>query len=255
MESALFLFAHQDDEYAAAPWIAQERAGGTRIACLYLTDGGNRTAPGVRDAESRNALRELGIPPESACFLSDANGRIGDGALAREALRGLALVEEWLRHADFAATRIYAPSYEGGHPDHDAAHLIAAAIAAERGLVAGAWHFSLYNAYRCPRPFFHAFRQLPTAAPARGASLPPAQRRTALLLFRHYPSQWRTWAGLIPGALLERGILRRETVVNFDLARLRSRPHDGPLLYERMFGTTYPQFAQLVAPLAQRLAS
>ncbi|MGA8533109.1 MAG: hypothetical protein WB615_03245, partial [Candidatus Tumulicola sp.] len=58
---ALFLFAHQDDEYAAIPWIREEIAGGTAVTCLYLTSGGSRADPAVRDAESRRVLRSQGV--------------------------------------------------------------------------------------------------------------------------------------------------------------------------------------------------
>ncbi len=46
----------------AVPWLLEERAAGYDIACVYLTDGaGHGVAPAVRDAESRSALRTLGI--------------------------------------------------------------------------------------------------------------------------------------------------------------------------------------------------
>ena len=58
---ALFLFAHQDDEFGVLQRIAHYRARGVRVACAYLTDG--RTARAVsaeRNAESRAVLQRLG---------------------------------------------------------------------------------------------------------------------------------------------------------------------------------------------------
>jgi LmbE family N-acetylglucosaminyl deacetylase len=248
--NALFVFAHQDDEYAAAPWIVEELANGNDVACVYLTDGGSRVAPEIRDEESRAALRSLRVAEERVAFLCDERGtRIADGALATRCADGLAMLERWIAQTPFGPMRLYAPSYEGGHPDHDAAHLIAAVVARRCGIVADAWHFALYNAYRCPKPFFTMLRQLPSGAPFRRAATTAASRWKLATLCAHYPSQRRTWLGLFPGAFLERVVAHRESVVRFDLARLARRPHDGELLYERLFGMRYEAFARAVAPL------
>jgi LmbE family N-acetylglucosaminyl deacetylase len=244
---ALFVFAHQDDEYSAAPWILEELAGGGDVACVFLTDGGARVDPAVRDAESREALQSLGVSLDSVAMLADDRGRVGDGELPARCVDGLAMLEGWIDVAKFVPQRIYAPSYEGGHPDHDAAHVIAANLAAKLGILDEAWQFALYNAYRCPRPFFTMLRQLPSASPSRRAQMPVSRRWSLAFLCRRYRSQRRTWLGLFPGAFLERVVLQRESVVRFDASKLAQRPHDGELLYERMFGTSYEAFAERVA--------
>lgn len=160
------------------------------------------------------------------------------------------MLEQWIDAAPFIPQRIYAPSYEGGHPDHDAAHAIAAAAATRHGAIADAWHFSLYNAYRCPRPFFSTLRQLPTSAPKRRANLSPKTRRWLTTFCWRYRSQRRTWLALFPGALLARLILRNEFAAQFDVSRLARRPHAGELLYERLFDTTYAEFAARIARLS-----
>lgn len=246
---ALFIFAHQDDEYAAAPWILEELRDGSAIACVYLTDGGSRVDPAVRDAESRSVLQSLGVAERAVAFLDDDRERIRDGELAARSEDGLAMVERWIARSSFAPTRLYSPSYEGGHPDHDAAHLIAAVVASRHGVLDDAWHFALYNAYRCPQPFFVSLRQLPATSPRRSASMTEALRWRLTFLCWRYRSQRRTWLGLFPGALLSRLILRSESVVRFDVARLDRRPHDGELLYERLFGLTYATFATHTKPL------
>jgi len=246
---SLFLFAHQDDEYGAAPWILDELESGADVACLYLTDGGARVAPAIRDAESRSVLRSLGVADNGVAFLDDGGKRIADGALSAQSLEGLAMASSWIDRNAWTPSRIYSPSYEGGHPDHDAVHLIAAAIARQSNALDDAWHFALYNAYGSVRPFFNVLRQLPSHAPSRRARLTASRRISLTLLYRRYPSQRRTWLGLLPGAFLERTVLGRESVVRFELARLKARPHDGALLYERFFGKTYAEFAGDVAAL------
>lgn len=250
---ALFIFAHQDDEYAAAPWIVEELDSGSAIACVYLTNGGLRVAPAVRDAESRSVLQRLGVAGDAIAFLSGDSGRIEDQNLARRSLEALELTERWLERSAFVPTRLYAPSYEGGHADHDAAHIIATIIAQRRGFLTDAWHFALYNAYRCRKPFFSTLRQLPSTAPARGAALSAAMRRRLTMLCWQYHSQRRTWMGLFPGAFIERMVLRRERVIRFEIDRLFERPHAGELLYERLFATRYDDVAGQLSPLRDLL--
>jgi LmbE family N-acetylglucosaminyl deacetylase len=240
----LFIFAHQDDEYAAAPWLREELRAGNDLACVYLTDGGSRVAPAIRDAESRGVLQSLGVADSSIAFLSSDGTRIKDGDLARQSTAGLEMLQRWIATSGFVPNRIYSHAYEGGHPDHDAAHLIAANIAAQYNALDDAWQFALYNAYRCPRPFFTTLRQLPSASPRRKAAMPLGTRFALSLLCWKYRSQRRTWLGLFPGAFLERVLLGRESVVRFDIARSLQRPHAGELLYERLFATTYDEFAR-----------
>jgi LmbE family N-acetylglucosaminyl deacetylase len=249
----LFVFAHQDDEYAAAPWICEEVAAGSNVACAFLTNGGFRVAPEVRDGESRTVLQSLGVPHDAIVFLTDGNDRIEDQALAARALDGLAWLEIWIAKSGFAPTRMYAPSYEGGHPDHDAAHIIAAIVASERGLLNDAWQFAIYNSYHCPRPFFSTLRQLPSNVTVRKAPMSPSQRFRLSLLCWRYRSQRRTWLGLFPGAFLERVVFASEGVALFDVSRLGRRPHAGELLYERLFGLSYADFERRIASLRRRL--
>ena len=158
----------------AVPWLLEERAAAAEIACVYLTDGGGHGVdPAVRDAESRAVLRTLGIGDDAVVMLAASNGRIGDGQLALRSLEALIAVKAWIHRSGFVPQRIYAPSYEGGHPDHDAAHLLAAVVASECGIAGDAWHFSLYNAYRRPRPFFATMRQLPSTSSSRRAAMTP----------------------------------------------------------------------------------
>lgn len=249
----LFIFAHQDDEYSAAPWIVEELESGASVTCLYLTEGAARVGPDIRDAESRAVLRLLGVERDQIAFLSGRRGRIADLKLAMRCEEGLEMIDRWREKSAFVPHRIYAPSYEGGHPDHDAAHVIAAIVAADLAILHETWHFSLYNAYRLPRPLFWSLRQLPSRQAVRFPHMSLGKRWWTSALCWRYRSQWTTWMGLFPGALLERAILCRECVVRFDLKRLSLRPHPGELLYERRFGMTYRTFAESIGRIAARI--
>jgi len=250
----LFLFAHQDDEFGVAPWIVQEIRQGSIIRCIYLTDGGDRWRPGVRDEESLAALDAIGVRSRFVTFVENGGERIQDRFLVFGLEEALAAVRYWLKDGAFFPDRIYAPSYEGGHPDHDAAHLIAAVIADEIGILEDSWHFSLYNAYRCPAPLFRTLCQLPSKCAYRASDLSFRERLDLTFLCARYRSQWRTWIGLLPGAILERVVLSRERVVRFDVSRLRMRPHPGPLLYERRFGMRYSDFYDSSRAFVERIS-
>ncbi len=245
---ALFLFAHQDDEYAAVPWLLNELSAGAIVRCIYLTDGASRTPAAIRDAESSLVLTSLGVEEKDVVFLQE---RCRDGALARHIDRTYRALEQWLAEESEEPDIVYVPDWEGGHPDHDATHLIGLRIAAAHD-ACDIWSFSLYNAYRCVRPFFSSLRLLPGGERRTLRHRPSDGWRWAMLCWR-YPSQRRTWLGLFPGAFFQRVVARRESLRRCDVSRVYVRPHEGQLLYERMFATPYEAFAQITGPFINRL--
>lgn len=236
-EYALFLFAHQDDEVFAMPWMKQELALGKRLACVFLTDGASRTDVNVRNEESRRVLTVLGIEDGDIYLPTDATEP--DGQLVNGLYRTEMRVASWI--GGRRVTAVYAPDWEGGHQDHDAAHLLALSIAKRLSVLDNGWGFSLYNAYRSPVPLFRVL----TALPGLGKTIKhtfAAGLRYAMLCW-NYPSQRRTWLGLFPGIVIARLVRRKESARKFDVDRIRDVPHDGQLLYERMFGYSAQEFS------------
>jgi LmbE family N-acetylglucosaminyl deacetylase len=249
----LFVFAHQDDEYSAAPWIADEVNSGHAVSCLYLTDGASRTDAVIRDRESTTVLAELGVKPQDIHFLGTPD-RIPDLGLAAHIEKAFLLLEEWVRDHRSCVSRIYAPAWEGGHPDHDALHLVALLAATKYSILEDAWQFSIYNGYRC-RILFRSLKQLPTQEAQRWKQHSFREGFKYALLCWKYTSQRRTWLGLFPGAFIHRALLRREAVVRFDRERALTRPHKGPLLYERLFNMSYERFIGLVTSIRNEIVS
>ena len=233
----LFVLAHQDDEVFLSTRIERERASGHAAWCAFLTDGRAHGAdPARRNAESRRVLERLAVAPEHVRF----SGNVPDGELPLHLEPTFDELSEWLR--DIAVGRIYTTAWEGGHQDHDAAHLVALALARARGLVGRTWHVSTYNGYRRPWMLYRV--QQPVAG-ARRTCVRRLDVGTAVrhaLLPAGYPSQRSSWVGLWPGLALERLALRREVVLAADLATVRRRPHAGALLYERRTEWTYDAF-------------
>lgn len=238
---ALFLFAHQDDEYAAAPWLGRELASGAAVWCAYFTDGAARTPAHERDAETRTVLNSLGIRDENIGFLGGGD-RVADGALPHRLEYADELLMQWIARRRDAPTRVYTPDWEGGHPDHDAVHALGAHFSMRLGIPH--WAFSIYNGYHCPPPFFSCLRLLPGGEKQRLTYSFAQGWRWAMLCW-HYRSQRRTWLGLFPGAFVARVLLRRESIRRCDPRRLADRPHKGTLLYERLFAMPYQRFDEL----------
>jgi LmbE family N-acetylglucosaminyl deacetylase len=219
--------------------IWRESREGRPIHCAFLTDGsGHRSDPAVRDAESRAALTGLGVPVKNIFFLGTEN-RLADGVLLQNIDRGYELLEKTTSslHLD----QILCLAWEGGHPDHDASHLIALAIARGRRLLENTWQFSVYNGQRTRAGLFRVLSPI-EGGEVRSRKLTFAEGlRLAVLPFA-YPSQRRSWLGLFPGTFLQLVVRRRELSKRVSLEAVRQRPHEGRLFYEGRFGVTYSEF-------------
>jgi LmbE family N-acetylglucosaminyl deacetylase len=236
-DDVLFVFAHQDDEVGCLTRIAFEQRSGNRVWCAYLTDGATSAPAEVRDAESLRILARFGVARERIGFLADGEGRIADKSLFRALERSCRMLGDWLAQARVQPARIVALGWEGGHPDHDAAHLVALAVARELG-VDDVDEYALYNGWRRRPGFFRVASFVPADAPvvARRISLSEALSTVASLFA--YRSQRRTWIGLGPGFAVRTLARREERFRRADARRVLSAPHEGVLFYERQFGVS-----------------
>ena len=210
MRRVLWIFAHQDDEVAAAARILASRRRGEEVWCAYLTGG---RAAHVRNAESIAALKTLGVT--DAVFFAHP-----DGALHRhldEAIRDVESID-----AEFDEVGTLA--WEGGHQDHDAAHLVALAFARKRGLEV--YEVPLYNGFGVPGPFFRVMHPVGDGWERTKLTFDDALRIVGLTRF--YRSQRKTWLGLLPEALLRLLVLRRTYARRADASRTASAPHAPP---------------------------
>jgi LmbE family N-acetylglucosaminyl deacetylase len=239
-DAALFLFAHQDDEIAAATRILAEQRDGVPVLCAFRTDRSRGGNVATRDAESRRALAELGVQ-DDAIFFIGSEERIEDGELMNF-LEG-ALSHLRARMSDRALARIYTLALEGGHHDHDAAHLVAAAFAVERNLVSGCFELPLYNSHHTLPPLFRAFSPLPPWNEWKRRTISLREGWKIFRLTWIYRSQRRAWLALSTGAAIQLLLWRREVMRRVSLERLTQRPHRGPLFYEQRFGVAHEEFA------------
>jgi LmbE family N-acetylglucosaminyl deacetylase len=230
--TALFLFAHQDDEFGVFQRIADCRAAGLRVACAYFTDGATAKATAAqRNLESLAVLERLGVEREQVHFAGLQLG-IGDAQLPQHLPHAARWLESWLDgFGNIEALHVTA--WEGGHHDHDALHALAVTVAARRALLARTWQYSLYQAAGLPGPLFRVLTPLPLNGPVRTWPIPWRARLTYLGHCLSYPSQRGTWTGLFPFVLMHYLTRGTQTLQPVDPARLDQRPHPGPLYYEK----------------------
>ncbi|CAH0137146.1 hypothetical protein SRABI118_00187 [Massilia sp. Bi118] len=230
--AALFLFAHQDDEFGVFQRIADCRAQGLRVACAYFTDGATASATAAqRNLESLAVLQKLGVERDEVHFAGQQLG-IADAQLPQHLQRAARWLEHWLDGYG-QIDSLHVTAWEGGHHDHDALHALAVTVADRRGLLARTWQYSLYQAAGLPGPLFRVLAPLPQNGPARTWTIPWQMRRTYLRHCLSYPSQRGTWIGLFPFVLLHYLLRGTQALQPVDPGRLGQRPHPGPLYYEK----------------------
>ncbi|MGH8427314.1 MAG: PIG-L deacetylase family protein [Gammaproteobacteria bacterium] len=232
--NVLVLLAHNDDEYFVALRIGEEVRLGSRVWVAYLTHGSIYGADSkVRIEESARALRGLGashsdmltIGYQADIFDLKLHERMAD------AYEGLCAALDTIR-----IERLYVPAWEGGHPDHDAAHLIGVAFARERNLAERLYEFPAYNR-------FHVMKFIDDAGTTLATS--PDRLRAMKVFFSawNYKTQRRTFLGLLPASLVRLLWSARQSYRPAPADRDYSKPpHAGELFYEKRFGLSFDQF-------------
>ena len=237
----VFLFPHQDDEVPVLLEIERLLKAGEPMALVYLTSGARSGEPELRrTAESLSVLGDLGVPRDAIHFVG-SDMRVPDGDLMShlEALHG------WLngliaRNGGLAS--LHMPAWEGGHQDHDAAHLLGVALAAEHQALPRARQFPYYHGRNLPGILFRTLSPLAPNGPVQHDRIGLGQRLRYLGYLTRYKSQLTTWVGLGPFFVLHylfRGTQVRQPV---STARVFERPHEGPMLYERRNFSDYQRF-------------
>ena len=240
MSDLLCVFAHQDDEYGVAARIARERNAGRRVICAFLTDGAASVPSSVRNDESRSVLTTIGVDESDILFLGTEHD-IPDGSLVEHLEAAFHVLERAMRDRDVG--EVLTLAWEGGHQDHDAAHLVAVAFAQKRNLRCR--EFPLYRGNR----YGQLFRVLsPIRSGGARTKLGFSEAFRASMLAWRYRSQRRTWIGLFGESFLKLVVLRREVLCDADPARLLEPPHARPLFYERRFRFPWERFAAAAHP-------
>lgn len=235
----LFLFAHQDDEFAAIHLIEAGVRDGRQQRFAFLTNGAIKGGPDseIRNKETRRALGHIGVGEENIDFLGTAYD-LPDGALFQHLPRALDHLDEAI--ATRSIGRIIVPAWEGGHHDHDAVHLIGLALARRRNCLDHCVQLPFYRATS-------GFPGIALFAPLAENGTPIAHKRTVteiaahLALSRFYPTQARHFAGILPLTLLHHLIDRNLYSQPVHPERVLQRPASR-IKYEGRHQLSYSDF-------------
>jgi LmbE family N-acetylglucosaminyl deacetylase len=245
--AALFLFAHQDDEFGVFQAIMDEHQKGRRVLCAYLTDGGfGAAAPRLRNKESLAVLGRLDVDAQDVYFAGELLA-IPDAQLPDHMEQAAGWIKQWLSGFPEIGA-IYVPAWEGGHHDHDALHAVTVSLAQQAGLLAQTRQFPLYTGYRCKPPWFRVLLPLAQNGAVEKSRISWSRRLRFLGYCLHYRSQLKTWLGLFPFVALHYLTSGTQALQPVSEQRTLQSPHDGVLYYEgRKFFTRTRMAARLSA--------
>jgi LmbE family N-acetylglucosaminyl deacetylase len=243
--TVVYVLAHFDDEYLALPLIRRAVADGREHLFVHVVDYRDPKLGARRHRETVAFLAAQGVPAASQIHLGAGTGW-WDGELHRHA--GPAY--EALKAAvPGPVERVVTPAWEGGHPDHDVCAALGVKLAAERG-GAPVDQVCLYQGKGLPWIFYRACRPLAENGPVRTVRLGVREWASWLAAVGAFPSQLKAWSGLLPGMAMTFARQGEFRYQGLDPQRIGGRPHEGGLLYERMFKTPYETVRAAVDGLA-----
>ncbi|WP_304219688.1 PIG-L family deacetylase [Phenylobacterium aquaticum] len=234
--TVVHLLAHFDDEYCALPLVrALARAGRTQ-RFVYVADYATPGITATRLAETRALLAELGIGAEAVIH---AGAGVMDGALHTDPMTAWRAVRPVVAGIGAVSTLV-TTAWEGGHADHDLCAAMAVKLQDLLPGRPGIRQIALYHGRGTWGPLFQACDPIRENGPVTQVPMTAGQWLSYAAAVRHFPSQWKSWAGLWPAMFITfagRGF----GVQALEPARVRARPHLGRLLYERRFGVSYEE--------------
>jgi N-acetylglucosamine malate deacetylase 1 len=243
--TVVYVLAHFDDEYCALPLIRRGVAEGREQRFIHVVDYRDPKLGARRHRETVAFLAAQGVPAHMQLHLGAGRGW-WDGELHRYALRAY----EALKAAvPGPVERVVVPAWEGGHPDHDLCAALGVKLAAERNATQ-VDQVCLYQGKGLPWIFYRASTPLAENGAIHEMRLTPGEWTGWLAAVAAFPSQFKAWSGLLPAMALTFARQRAFRYQSLDPSRIGERPHEGSLLYERMFRTPYPVVRAAVDALA-----
>jgi len=239
--SAIFILPHCDDEFYFVPIIRQEISEGANVIVIFTTYGSSYGVNHeIRLGESINALTKIGVC-QSSIYNLGLELKVFDGSshvFLNELLQGSKrLVAQW------RIKKFYCFAWEGGHPDHDASHLITVALEKIVGSERGVIEVSGYNSYKTKGPFFRVMTLIPSKNnKIQYLRIPLSDSLSHMCISLHYKSQWKTFLGLFVQNFFTLVILRQFPYRKVGARLYSNPPHEGRLFYERRFGITFQEF-------------
>ncbi|HOO55727.1 MAG TPA: PIG-L family deacetylase [bacterium] len=138
--AVLYIFAHQDDEIGIVAKMRQDVRSGRETHAMWLTDGAASSDGEVREQESRDAMKFIGLDDGNLHFL-----RYPDNFSFKyvpEIYRDVLRITGEIKPAEITSI-----AYEGGNIDHDVTSLMAALVIKRIDPRIVHYEFPLYSNY------------------------------------------------------------------------------------------------------------
>ena len=237
----IIMLPHQDDEIALLPYLDILKKN-INLKIIYLTRHKSKKVNIRRNAESKKVLKKLGIDDKKIIFLG-AQKNIIDQFL----YKNINTVTKYLLEnkniiTSDKNTTLLTTSYEGGHPDHDAAFIICMQIYQKMKYIKFL-SFPLYNSESIFFPF-QAFKNLKRYQ-KQIIEIQFSIKKTYLYfnLIFNYRSQLKTIFFLLPFFTYRCLIKRKFILIRHNKTEnIEDKAHEGKLLYEKRGWLTYSQF-------------
>lgn len=233
------LLPHYDDEVFVVFPLLQIPKYKEQILFVFIIQDKSE----VRKKESLRFLQSYGFSIKQVLFL-DQLISVPDGAV----IQYLQTIESYLKKYlnPFQLDYFIAPAWEGGHQDHDACYVLSNKLALDFSCQSA--HYCTYTGYKSKGKFFNIIKPIPNQNQEISYSnltVEPISMLQILGLIwriRFFPSQFKTWIGILPMLIIRLFTYRKIPMLMGDLKISQKPPHDGLLLYERYSRMTYEQF-------------
>jgi len=238
---SVFIFAHQDDEFGVYAELTRLIKNGTKVIVVYLTSGSLDGKPRPdRNNESLCVLENIGVMEENIYFLgTDLNI---PAARMYEYLDTIYPKILKLINPMGNITSLYFLSWEGGHQDHDATHIIGLALAKQLKILDHTFQFTLYSGHKLPWILFKVFSPLVSNGEFLTYKIPWGLRFKFIKYMFTYRSQFIPLVGLFPFFLFHLTFKGTQILQPVNINRILWQPHQGFLLYERRSKIQYDKF-------------
>jgi len=252
--NSVFLFAHQDDEFGVYAEIVRLINNGSKVIVIYLTSGSLDGKPRLdREIESLDVLRDIGVMKENIFFLG-TDIHIPDGRLHEYLNKIYPQILNLLNPMD-KITSLYFLSWEGGHQDHDATHIIGLALAKQLKILDNTFQFTLYSGHKLPWILFKLFSPLASNGEVITYKISLNLRLRFIKYILSYRSQFIPIVGLFPFFLFHYIFKGTQILQPVNIIRILEPPHPGKLLYERRGVLTYNEFNKKVQEFIKSFAN
>lgn len=120
----LFLFSHNDDELFALPLLKVAEECSDQTICIFLTSPYSPSLAQKRRSESDATLGKF----NKISLVDDESMKSPDGFLVRDLAHSRRSILKYIADNGIILDNCIFPALEGGHQDHDAAHLLGASL-------------------------------------------------------------------------------------------------------------------------------